>query len=165
MIGPPFLKLSTKKFLSIAVSGMAAGGLALVAGAALAVVVTGDAAAVSGVTPGAGDMATAGLVMVAGAVAAAAGLAGAVTGGGGGGWPKELKARVTEQRLTISSVFIGLIGKFFPARIFNKDFPFVLSSMRQVRVQQNFRVCLFGISDSGVATKLISHHPTFWAVA
>jgi hypothetical protein len=71
--------------------------------------------AVSGVMPGAGDMATAGLVIVAGAVAAAAGLAGAVTGGGGGGggWPKELKTRVTEQRLTISSVFIGLIGKFF----------------------------------------------------
>jgi hypothetical protein len=45
---------------------------------------------------------------------AAAGLAGAVTGGGGGGWPKEFKTRVTEQRLAISSVFIGLIGNFFP---------------------------------------------------
>ena len=75
-------------------------------------VVAGDAA-VSGVTPAIGDPATAGLAIVAGAVAAAAGLAGAVTGGGGGGWPKELKTRVTEQRLAISSVFIGLIGKFF----------------------------------------------------
>jgi hypothetical protein len=60
--------------------------------------------------PGAGDIATPGLIIAAGAVAAAAGLAGAVTGGGGGGdWPKELKTRVTEQRLAISSVFIGLI--------------------------------------------------------
>ena len=75
-------------------------------------VVAGDVA-VSGVMPGAGDIATAGLIIVAGAVAAAAGLAGAVTGGGGGGWPKEFKARVMEQRLAISSVFIGLIGKFF----------------------------------------------------
>src|SRR5476651_83070 len=49
MIGPPLRKLSTKKFLSIALSGMAAEGLALAAGGALAVVVTGDAAAVSGV--------------------------------------------------------------------------------------------------------------------
>jgi hypothetical protein len=57
-------------------------------------------------------MAAAGLIIVAGAVAAAAGLAGAVTGGGGG-WPKEFKTRVTEQRLAISSVFIGLIRKFF----------------------------------------------------
>ncbi len=75
-------------------------------------VVTGDAA-VSGVIPGTGDTPTAGLIIVAGAVAA--GLAGAVTGGGGGGdaWPNEFKARVTEQRLAISSVFIGLIGKFF----------------------------------------------------
>jgi hypothetical protein len=66
--------------------------------------------------PGAGDIATPGLIIAAGAVAAAAGLAGAVTGGGGGGggdWPKELKTRVTEQRLAISSVFIGLIRKFF----------------------------------------------------
>jgi hypothetical protein len=118
MIGPPLRKLSTKKFLSIALSGTAADGLALAAGGALAVVVVvvvaGDMAVI-GVMPGtAGDIATPGLVIAAGAVAAAAGLAGAVTGGGGGGdWPKELKTRVTEQRLAISSVFIGLIGKFF----------------------------------------------------
>jgi hypothetical protein len=88
-------------------------GLAVDTGATLAVVVAGDVA-VSGVTPAAGDPATAGLAIAAGEVTAAAGLAGAVTGGGGGGgWPKELKTRVTEQRLAISSVFIGLIGKFF----------------------------------------------------
>jgi hypothetical protein len=110
---PPALKLWTKKFLSISLgTGVGAGVLVLAAGGALAVVVAGDMA-VSGVTPAAGDMAMAGLIIVAGAVAAAAaGLAGAVTGGGGGGWPKELKTRVTEQRLAISSVFIGLIGKF-----------------------------------------------------
>lgn len=97
----------------------------MAAGGALAVVVAGDIAAVSGVTPGAGDMATAGLIIVAGAVAAAAGLAGAVTGGGGGGWPKELKTRVTEQRLAISSVFIELIGKFFPGSNSDEDLQFV----------------------------------------
>jgi hypothetical protein len=139
-------------------------GLALAAGATLAVI-AGDVA-VSGVMPGAGDIATAGLVIAAGAVAAAAGLAGAVTGGGGGGggWPKELKTRVTEQRLAISSVFIGLIGKFLSRLEFRCGFTVCLSSKRQVRVQQNFRICLFDISDFGAATMVNSHYPTFWAV-
>jgi hypothetical protein len=77
--------------------------------------------AVSGVTPATGAKAAAGLIIVAGALAAAAGLAGAVTGGGGGGWPKEFKTRVTKQRLAISSVFIGLIGKFFPGSNSDED--------------------------------------------
>jgi hypothetical protein len=114
MIGPPLRKLSTKKFLSIALSGIAAAdGLALAAGETLAVVVAGDIAAVTGVMPAAGEIAgAAGLVMVAGAVGGApAGLAGDVPGGGGG-WPKEVNMSVTEQRLAISSVFIRLIGKF-----------------------------------------------------
>ncbi len=61
--------------------------------------------------PGAGESpGTAGLIAVAGAIGGApAGLAGA----GGGDWPNEVKTSVTEQRLAISSVFIGLIGKFF----------------------------------------------------
>jgi hypothetical protein len=51
----------------------------------------------------------AGLVIVAGAAGCApAGLAGEAPGGS---WPNEVNARV-EQRLAISSVFIGLIGKF-----------------------------------------------------
>src|SRR5450755_4296207 len=51
MIGPPFRKLSTKKFLSIALSGIAAAdGLATAAGATLAVVETGDIAT-AGVMP------------------------------------------------------------------------------------------------------------------
>jgi hypothetical protein len=69
---------------------------------------------VAGVMPAAGEIAAAtGLVIVAGAVGGVpAGLAGDVPGGGGG-WPKEVNTSVTEQRLAISSVFIGLIGKFF----------------------------------------------------
>jgi hypothetical protein len=119
MIGPPLRKLSTKKFLSNALSGIAglAAGDALAAavGEALAIVVAGGIAAVAGVMPGAGESpGTAGLVAVAGALGSApAGLAGDVPGGGGGGWPKEVNTSVTEQRLAISSVFIELIGKFF----------------------------------------------------
>jgi hypothetical protein len=121
MIGPPFLKLSTKKFLSKVPSGIEAGeALAPAAGEAMAVVVAGDIAAVAGVMPAAGETAAAaGLVIVAGAVAAAA--AGEVPGGGGGGWPKEVNARVAEQRLAISSVFIGLIGKFFSGSNSDED--------------------------------------------
>jgi hypothetical protein len=102
MIGPPLRKLSTKKFLSNAVSGtagVAAGEVLAAAGGALAVVVAGDIA-VAGVMPAA----AAGLVIAAGALGAVAGLAGEVPGGG---WPKEVSTSVTEQRLAISSVFIG----------------------------------------------------------
>ncbi|HEX7516556.1 MAG TPA: hypothetical protein VF345_04645 [Chthoniobacterales bacterium] len=143
MIGPPLRKLSTKKFLSIALSGIAAAdGLALAAGETLAVVVAGDIAAVAGVMPAAGESpGAAGLVIVAGATAgfeAGGGTAGAtgppggLTGDvpGGGGWPKEVNTSVTEQRLAISSVFIGLIGKFFPGSNSDRDFPVRLSSMR-----------------------------------
>jgi hypothetical protein len=106
MIGPPALKLRIKKFLSNSVSGAAtADGVVLSAGAALAVVVAGDVAAVTGVMPVAGEIAAAaGLAIVAGDAAA----------GGGGDWPKEISTSVTEQKLAISSVFIELIGKFFP---------------------------------------------------
>ena len=62
----------------------------------------------------AGDVtgAVAGLVAVVGG--APGGLAGEVTGGG---WPNEVSARVTEQRLAISSVFIGLISELSRPRI------------------------------------------------
>jgi hypothetical protein len=54
-------------------------------------------------------------------------LAGGTFGGAGGGvWPNEVSARVTEQRLAISSVFIGLFGKLSRARISMS----LLSSMR-----------------------------------
>jgi hypothetical protein len=105
-----------KKFLSASLIGV---GVGEAAGVEVVAATAGDAA-VRGVMPGTGDspataglVATPGLIAAAGVARAAAGLAGAVTGGGGGGgWPKEFKARVTEQRLAISSVFIGLIGKF-----------------------------------------------------
>ncbi|MEY2561180.1 MAG: hypothetical protein QOG51_1595 [Verrucomicrobiota bacterium] len=100
------------------------------------VVVAGDIAVVAGVVPGTGEMpgavaagaTAAGLVVViAGDIAGIAGLVAGTTGalaaglvaggppggrltgdvGGGGGWPNEVSARVTEQRLAISSVFIG----------------------------------------------------------
>jgi hypothetical protein len=72
------------------------------------------------------------VVARAGAVAAAAGLAGAVPGGGGGDtWPKEVNTRVTEQRLAISSVFIGLIGKFLSGWKFRYSFRlFILNEVR-----------------------------------
>jgi hypothetical protein len=144
-------KLSTKKFLSNSLCGVALGvGVPLgeAAAAVVVVVVAGDIAEVAGVVPASGEIpgavaagatgfvpvtvapgagGTAGFVAGATAGLTAAGLV-AVVGGapggrfvggavGGGGWPNEVSARVTEQRLAISSVFIGLVGKFSRARI------------------------------------------------
>jgi hypothetical protein len=133
-----------KKFLSSSLSGLAAGvgdplgeGEAPTAGAVVVVVVAGDipgtvaVAIVLGVivAPGtAGVMAGAVVVVVVagdmtGAVAGLMAVVGGAPGGfvagdvGGGVWPNEVSARVTEQRLAISSVFIGLIGKFSRARV------------------------------------------------
>ena len=126
------MKLWMKKFLSNSLSGVAAGvgdplgeGDVPTAGAVVVdVVVAGDipgtvavapgpagaagvvtgavAGAVTGAVTGAVVGAVAGLVAVVGG--APGGFAGAV---GGGGWPNEVSARVTEKRLAISSVFIG----------------------------------------------------------
>ncbi len=106
------------------------------AGEVVVVEIAGDIAVVAGVVPATGESpgaVAAGFVTAAGAVTAglvaglragfdtgggtagATGLlGGAVTAGGGGGgtWPNEVNAIVTEQRLAISSIFIGLIGKF-----------------------------------------------------
>jgi len=62
-----------------------------------------------------------GFVTGAGAVGTTGPLAGAVAAGGGGGgtWPNDVSAMVTEQKLAISSFFIGLIGKLFPVSISN----------------------------------------------
>jgi hypothetical protein len=122
--------LSTKKFLSNSLIGVPVGlGEAVAAGdaAVVVVVVAGDIAAVDGVVPGTGDRpgaVAAGLVVVvvvvaglvtgavAGLTAVVGGAPGALAAGdaAGGGWPNEVSARVTVQRLAISSVFIGLIG-------------------------------------------------------
>ena len=130
-----------KKFLSNSVSGtagLAAGdplGVA-VARVVVVVVVAGDMVVVAGLMPGIGvipgavtgatglvagteaagaaetaGFTAAGLIAVVGG-APAGRLAGGTLGGAGGGvWPNEVSAKVTEQRLAISSVFIGLIGK------------------------------------------------------
>src|SRR6267143_4084570 len=106
MIGPPLRKLSTKKFLSRAFSGTAgvAAAAGLATGEATAVVVAGDITA-AGDMPGTGETpGTAGLIAAAGAVGA---VAAGLVAGGGDAWPKEVDTSVTEQRLAISSVFIG----------------------------------------------------------
>jgi hypothetical protein len=71
----------------------------------------------------AGDMAGAVAGDVTGAVAGLVAVVGGAPGGlaagevAGGGWPNEVSARVTEQRLAISSVFIGLIRMLSRPRI------------------------------------------------
>jgi hypothetical protein len=105
------------------------------------VVMAGDMA-VAGVIPGtAGETPVTGETPVigetpvvaggmAGLIAGAAGVvtaAGLIVVGGGDVWPNEVSARVTEQRLAISSFFIGLVGKFSRARI---PMSWISSSMR-----------------------------------
>jgi hypothetical protein len=135
-----------KKFLSNSLSGVGAGvgvplgeGEVPTAGAVVVVVVVvagdipGTVAEAIGLVAGAVAPGAAGVVIgavageVTGAVAgdmtgAVAGLVAFVGGGAGGlfaggGWPNEVSARMTEKRLAISSVFIGLIKRFARARI------------------------------------------------
>jgi hypothetical protein len=136
-----------KKFLSNSLSGVALGvGVPLGEAEVVVVVVAGDVAVAgdipgtvavatvpgtAGVVPGtAGEVAVTGAVAgdMAGAVTGAvAGLMAVVGGGpggrlvggavGGGGWPNEVSTRVTEKRLAISSVFIGLIKELSRPRI------------------------------------------------
>jgi hypothetical protein len=68
------------------------------------VTVAPGTAGAAGVICGTAGLTAAGLVVVGGAVGGAVG--GVVV------WPNEVSARVTVQRLAISSFFIGLIGKF-----------------------------------------------------
>ena len=136
MIGPPALKLWMKKFLSNSLSGVADGvgvplgeGEVPTAGAVVVVVVAGDMVVVAGDIPGTvavapGTAGAAGVIPgavtgavagdIAGAVAGLVAVVGGAPGGlftgavvGGGGWPNEVSARVTEKKLAISSVFIG----------------------------------------------------------
>jgi hypothetical protein len=73
--------------------------------------IPGTAAVVPGTAGAAGVMAGAVAGDIAGAVAGLMAVVGGAPGGFagdvGGGWPNEVRARVTEQRLAISSVFIG----------------------------------------------------------
>ena len=90
---------------------------AIAAGLVVVVVTAGDVPGAAGVVTGAvaGVMAGA----VAGLMAVVGGAPGGLLAGevAGGGWPNEVSARVTEQRLAISSVFIGLIRMFSRPRI------------------------------------------------
>ena len=56
----------------------------------------------------AGAAAEGSVVVAAGAVAAGAVVAPGAAGGGGCVWPNEVSAKVREQRVAVSSVFIGL---------------------------------------------------------
>ena len=116
MIGPPFLKLSIKKFPVSASVDMPGTPFAAAGDAAPVVVVVvaapGVIAVMAGVIAATGDVAAAaGLVIAAGAVAMPAGLA-CVPGAVGGVWLNKVSTKVTMQRLAISVVFIGLIRKF-----------------------------------------------------
>jgi hypothetical protein len=134
-----------KKFLSNSLSGVAEGvgvplgdGEVPTAGAVVVlVVVAGDipgtvavatVPGAAGVVPGtagviAGEVTGAVTGDVTGAVTGLVAVVGGAPGGrlaGGalaGGWPNEVSARVTEKRLAISSVFIGLIREFSRPRI------------------------------------------------
>jgi hypothetical protein len=161
MIGPPFRKLSTKKFLSNALSGTA--GLAATVGEALVVVVAGDIAAVAGVMPAAGEIAAAtGLVIVAGAVG---GVPARLAGGapGGGVWPKELNMSVTEQKMAISSVFIGLIGEFFPGSNSDENVQSVYPQRGKGESSKTFAF-VFSAFGSWRTTNVSSHRPIIWDV-
>jgi hypothetical protein len=118
------------------------------------VVVAGDMAAVEGLIPATGEIpgavaagatglvpatdaagaggtagfTAAGLIPVAGGALGGRLAGGALGGADGGVWPNEVSARRMEQRLAISCVFIGLIGKLCRNR-FSMS---LLSSMKSV---------------------------------
>src|SRR5438105_5042727 len=103
MIGPPFLKLSIKKFPVSASVDMPGTPFAAAGDAAPVVVVVvaapGVIAVMAGVIAATGDVAAAaGLVIAAGAVAMPAGLA-CVPGAVGGVWLNKVSTKVTMQRL------------------------------------------------------------------
>jgi hypothetical protein len=132
-------------------------------------------AAVEGVIPGAGEipatvaeapgavvvvvvagLVTGAVVVLAGAVAGLIAVVGGAPGGlfGGGwfageGWPKELKAMVTEKRLAISVVFIELIGKLFRPLI-PLELGILIKETSASREKLSRMGCLFG-----GATKLV----------
>jgi len=110
----------------VVVAGDIPGTLAVAPGIGGGGFVTGAVAgevngAVAGDMAGAvaGDMAGAVAGLMAGAVAGLVAVVGGAPGGLAGdvgGWPNEVSARVTEMRLAISVVFIGLIKSFFRPR-------------------------------------------------
>jgi hypothetical protein len=129
-----------------------------------ALVVAGDIAAVAGVMFAAGEIAAAtGLVIVAGAVGGVpARLAGGAPGGGGV-WPKELNMSVTEQKMAISSVFIGLIGEFFPGSNSDENVQSVYPQRGKGESSKTFAF-VFSAFGSWRTTNVSSHRPIIWDV-
>jgi len=112
----------------VVVAGDIPGTVAVAPVTGMAGVVPGTAGEVAVTGAVAGDMAGAVAGDMAGAVTGAVAGLMAVVGGGpggrlvggavaGGGWPNEVSARVTEKKLAISSVFIGLIKELSRPRI------------------------------------------------
>src|ERR1043166_4886299 len=112
----------------VVVAGDIPGTVAVAPVTGTAGVVPGTAGEVAVTGAVAGDMAGAVAGDMAGAVTGAVAGLMAVVGGGpggrlvggavaGGGWPNEVSARVTEKKLAISSVFIGLIKELSRPRI------------------------------------------------
>ena len=96
-------------------------GTVAVAPGAVVVVVVVVAGEVTGAVTGAVAAGLAGAVagLMAGLSAVVGGAPGGLLAGdvAGGGWPNDVSARVTVQRLAISSVFIGLIRELSRPRI------------------------------------------------
>lgn len=110
----------------------------------------------AGVSPG-----RVGVVAAAGGVPAR--LAGDAPAGGGGVWPKELKTSVTEQKMAISSVFIGLIGKFFPGSNSDEDVQSVYPQRGKGESSKTFAF-VFSTFGSWRTTNVSSHRPAIWDV-
>jgi hypothetical protein len=86
----------------------------VVAGGTAGATVAPGTAGAAGVVCGTAGLTAAGLVVVAGGADVGGVVVGGVVVGGVVVWPNEVSARVTVQRLAISSVFIRLIPKVFP---------------------------------------------------
>ena len=108
------MPLAEAAVVVVVVAGDIAGTEAVAIGLAPgAIDAAGEVPGAAGLVANAGDVtgAVTGEVAVAGLVAAAGGAPGARAAGdvAGGVWPNDVSARVTVDRLAISSVFIGLI--------------------------------------------------------
>src|SRR2546423_2568295 len=112
---------TTGEVVVVVVAGEIPGTVAVAIVPGAAGVVPGAAGVMAGAVTGAvaGEMTGAVTGAVAGLIAVVGGAPGGLAAGvaGGGGWPNEVSARVTEKRLAISSVFIGLIKELSRPRI------------------------------------------------
>ena len=141
----------------------AAAGLAAAAGGCTPAAVDGVVPGIGARpgAPGAGAGAVGANVGAPGAVVAGAPVAGSVgaapvagavvagvpaAGGGGAVWPNEVSAKVSEQRVAVSNVFID-VREGFIYRPDLSDESSQLSPMEERRVEQNFSQSRFRVSD------------------